>query len=94
MGTTRDAKLKKYAREIVERHPKEVSLDFETNKKFLTDNYNIYGKRNRNRLAGYIITWLKTKDNTYEEVRRLNAYKKEKRKGKGKKEEDGYNPYY
>jgi small subunit ribosomal protein S17e len=90
MGSIRDAKLKKQAREIVEKHPDEVSLDFEANKKFLNENYNIYGVRNRNRIAGYIVRWLKTKDNTYEEIRRINAYKKEKRKGKKKEDNPTY----
>jgi small subunit ribosomal protein S17e len=94
MGTTRDAKLKSYAKEIVKNHPDEVSTDFEKNKKFLDKTFNIYGNRIRNRLAGYIITWIKTKDNTYEEIRKVDTYDKENKKGKRNKKREGRETNY
>lgn len=94
MGRIRDNKLKKYAKEIVEKFPDKVSLDFEENKAFLNENFDIYSKKLRNKLAGYIITWINCQDNTYEDVRRLEEYNKTKRKTKKKgKQKEERNPY-
>jgi small subunit ribosomal protein S17e len=80
LGNIRDTKIKKYAREISEKYPDKVSLDFDSNKKLLNEVCNIYSKSMRNKIAGYIVTWLKTKDNTYENIKRELYENKNKRK--------------
>jgi len=87
LGNIRDSKIKKYAQEIVTKYPDRVSLDFDKNKKLLDEICNIHGKINRNRIAGYIVRWLKTKDNTYENIKRELYEKKNKRKRRQIKEE-------
>jgi len=89
IGNVRDTKIKKYAKEIVEKFPDRVSLDFNSNKKLLDETCNIYGKSNRNKIAGYIVTYLKTKDNTYENIRR-ELYENKRKRKKNKREEIGY----
>lgn len=43
----------------------------------------------RNKIAGYIVTWLRTKNNTYENIKRELYEKKNKRKKKSKEEYGG-----
>ena len=80
MGNIRDSKIKKYAQEIVAKYPDRVSLNFDENKKLLEDICIIYGKKVRNQIAGYIVCWLQTKDNTYENIKRELYENKNKRK--------------
>jgi len=75
--------------EIVEKYPDRVSLDFDENKKLLEEICDIHGKLLRNKIAGYIVRWLKTKDNTYENIKRELYENKNKRK-KRKAKEEGY----
>jgi len=75
--------------EIVEKYPDRVSLDFDENKKLLAEICDIHGKLLRNKIAGYIVRWLKTKDNTYENIKRELYENKNKRK-KRKAKEEGY----
>jgi len=83
MGRIRDNNIKKLAREVVEKYPEQVSLNFDDNKKLLRKKYDIYGKTTRNRIAGYIIRVLKTKDNTYEHIKKdIMAKRQKRRKGK------------
>jgi small subunit ribosomal protein S17e len=89
IGNVRDTKIKKYAREISEKYPERVSLDFDSNKKLLDEVCDIYSKSMRNKIAGYIVTWLRTKNNTYENIKRELYEKKNKRKKKSKEEYGG-----
>jgi len=89
MGNIKDTKIKTYAREIIKKFPEEVSLDFDENKKLLNENCEIHGKLLRNRIAGCIVSELKTKNNNYENIKRELYENKNKRK-KRKVKEEGY----
>jgi len=70
----------------VENFPGLFTLNFETNKTILDEKYEIYSKLIRNKIAGYIITILKTKDNNYESIRLKNKeVQKSRRKLRKKK---------
>ena len=88
MGRIRDSKIKTYAKEIVACYPDKVSLDFEANKQLLNKIGFSQGKQTRNRIAGYIVTYLKTKDNTYENIKRI-LYENKKKRNKNRRERYG-----
>jgi len=54
LGKVRTEKVKKAARELVQKYPEQFTTDFEANKKFLDTVASIYSPRLRNRIAGYI----------------------------------------
>lgn len=54
LGKVRPDRVKKVARELLERYPNDFSTDFESNKKTLAKTVSIYSPRLRNRIAGYI----------------------------------------
>ena len=66
MGNVRDKNIKKFSKQLIEEYPDKVSTDFNINKQLLKDLKCINSKIVRNRVAGYIVQCLKTKDNTYE----------------------------
>ena len=82
LSNIRPSYIKNTAREMVEQFPDLFTLDFETNKEILDEKYEIYSHQIRNKIAGYIITVLKTKGNDYEPVRLLSKENKDKRKKK------------
>lgn len=55
MGRIRTKFIKKNTRMIMEKYPDKLEPDFQKNKKFLKENKNIeiYGKKLRNKIAGY-----------------------------------------
>lgn len=54
MGKVRQEKVKKIARELVNRFPNQFTTDFESNKKALESRATIYSSKLRNLIAGYI----------------------------------------
>ena len=58
MGKVRPDRVKRVARELVERFPEKFTLDFESNKELVDSLTNISSTKLRNRIAGYIIRLL------------------------------------
>lgn len=54
MGKVRPDRVKRVARELVERFPEKCTVDFESNKKLVESLTNISSTKLRNRIAGYI----------------------------------------
>ena len=54
MGKVRTEKVKKIARELVQRFPDKFNTDFENNKKNLDAIASVYSTKLRNRIAGYV----------------------------------------
>lgn len=54
MGKVRPDRVKKVARELVERFPERFSANFDGNKKLVESLTNISSTKLRNRIAGYI----------------------------------------
>ncbi len=54
MGKVRTEKVKKVARELVQKYPDKFNTDFENNKKNLDAMASIYSTKLRNRIAGYV----------------------------------------
>jgi len=54
MGKVRTAIVKRTARKILELYPDRVSLNFEENKKFVSEVVNVTSKKLRNQIAGYL----------------------------------------
>ena len=54
MGKVRPDRVKKVARELVERFPEKFTVNFESNKKLVESLTNISSTKLRNRIAGYI----------------------------------------
>ena len=54
MGKVRPDRVKKIARELVERFPEKFTANFESNKKLVESLTNISSTKLRNRIAGYV----------------------------------------
>ena len=54
MGNVRPEKVKRVARELLEKYPNKFTTDFEQNKKLLKTMVNTPSKSLRNTIAGYI----------------------------------------
>lgn len=54
MGKVRPGRVKKVARELMERFPGKFTVNFESNKKLVESLTNISSTKLRNRIAGYI----------------------------------------
>ena len=54
MGKVRTTIVKRTARKILELYPDRVSLDFEENKKLVSDVVEVSSKKLRNQIAGYL----------------------------------------
>lgn len=54
MGKVRPDRVKRVARELVERFPEKFTVDFESNKELVESLTNISSTKLRNRIAGYI----------------------------------------
>lgn len=54
MGKVRTEKVKKIARELVQKHPDKFNTDFENNKKSVDSMASVYSTKLRNRIAGYV----------------------------------------
>jgi small subunit ribosomal protein S17e len=55
MGRIRQSSIKDAANLIMKNYPDKITTDFESNKQFLNENVEIYSKKLRNRLAGYLV---------------------------------------
>ena len=60
LGKVRPDRVKKVARELLERFPERFTIDFESNKKLVESLTNISSTKLRNRIAGYITRLLTT----------------------------------
>lgn len=54
MGNVRPEAVKKIAKDIHQKYPEKVSLDFEANKKVVEELVTGKSKKLRNRIAGYV----------------------------------------
>ncbi len=54
MGKVRTTIVKRTARKILELYPDRVSLNFEENKKLVSEVVNVTSKKLRNQIAGYL----------------------------------------
>ncbi len=54
MGKVRTTIVKRTARKILELYPDRVSLDFEENKKLVSEVVEVSSKKLRNQIAGYL----------------------------------------
>ncbi len=54
MGKVRPERVKRIAKELVQRFPDKFTTDFENNKKLVEDFVEISSARLRNRIAGYV----------------------------------------
>ena len=54
MGKVRPDRVKRVARELVERFPEKFTVDFQSNKELVESLTNISSTKLRNRIAGYI----------------------------------------
>ncbi|MCW3978054.1 MAG: 30S ribosomal protein S17e [Candidatus Bathyarchaeota archaeon] len=54
MGKVRPERVKRIAKELVQRFPDKFTTDFENNKKLVEDFVEISSVRLRNRIAGYV----------------------------------------
>lgn len=54
MGKVRPDRVKRVARELVDRFPEKFTVDFESNKELVESLTNISSTKLRNRIAGYI----------------------------------------
>jgi len=54
LGKVRPDRVKRVARELVERFPEKFTVDFESNKELVESLTNISSTKLRNRIAGYI----------------------------------------
>jgi len=54
LGKVRPDRVKKIARELVERFPEKFTANFESNKKLVESLTNISSTKLRNRIAGYV----------------------------------------
>ena len=54
MGKVRPDRVKKVARELLERFPEKFTTNFESNKKLVESLTNISSTKLRNRIAGYV----------------------------------------
>lgn len=61
MGRITPTQIQRIGNELIERHPKKFSKDFDDNKKKVDKLAEIQTKKMRNRLAGYITRKIKTK---------------------------------
>lgn len=89
MSKVRPGYIKNRAREIYQENPEKISTDFELNKIYLEDNYNMTRKI-RNRMAGFLVVLKKTDDKRHTYKRRLS--RKEMKKLKRKKKYAGGRP--
>lgn len=62
MGNIRPTYIKRVAIELVDRYPERFTADFEANKLAVSDLTDIQGKQMRNRIAGYVTTYRKSKE--------------------------------
>jgi len=69
MGKVKPSYIKKKAMEIYLNNPDKYTTNFDYNRIELNDRYEFGSKRIRNKIAGYIITIIKTKDNNYEKIK-------------------------
>jgi len=58
LGKVRPDRVKKVARELLERFPEKFTTNFESNKKLVASLTNISSAKLRNRIAGYITSLL------------------------------------
>ena len=61
MGRITPTQIQRLGNELIERHPKKFSKEFDNNKKKVSMLAVIQTKKMRNRLAGYITRKIKTK---------------------------------
>lgn len=61
MGRIRQVSIKKHAKKLVEEFPEDFSGDFSKNKENLKELKVISSKKNRNRVAGYVVSVVKNK---------------------------------
>ncbi len=54
MGRVKQDLIKRFAREVLEKHPEAFTLDYDANKKALDEMATFHSKRLRNQVAGYI----------------------------------------
>jgi len=54
LGNVRQEKIKKIARDLLERYPDRFTADFEENKKTIDSLVNVPSKRLRNTIVGYV----------------------------------------
>ena len=59
MGRIKHSYIRVLGDEIIKKHKKKLSTDFEKNKKVLNELMSFDSKKTRNILAGYIVTELK-----------------------------------
>lgn len=56
MGRIKTSFVKHVAKDLVERYPQKFSIDYDQNKKSLSEVMNFESKRMRNIVAGYLVT--------------------------------------
>ena len=61
MGKVRTALVKRTARRLLAMYPDKFTLDFEHNKRVVSELINVSSKKLRNQIAGYITHLLKVK---------------------------------
>ncbi|KON29625.1 30S ribosomal protein S17e [miscellaneous Crenarchaeota group archaeon SMTZ1-55] len=62
MGKSRRIKTKRLAHEVLEKHPDRFTTDFEENKTLLEEILLNSTKRLRNKIAGYITSFMNTRE--------------------------------
>ena len=83
MGKVRQGFIKRLAHQIDNEHHDEVTDSFCLNADLIDEYYELSSIRFRNRVAGYLVSVYKNRDNDYESVRK--SMPSVKRKGKKKK---------
>ena len=86
MGKVRQGHIKKLAKKIYDEFESDVTDNYFLNLEILVEHCDIYSKKLRNRIAGYMTTLYKKRNNTYENIRTkppsLKRRKKKKRNNK------------
>ena len=62
MGKSRRIKTKRLAHEVLDKHPDRFTTDFEENKAFLEEVLINSTKRLRNKIAGYITSFMNSRE--------------------------------
>ena len=63
MGKVRTVLIKNVSKELINKYPDVFTTEFETNKRLLDKYVEVDSKHLRNRISGYIVDLLKSKDN-------------------------------
>ena len=53
MGKVRTEQVKRISRELLDKYPSKITVDFENNKKLVNEYTNVSSKKLRNKIAGY-----------------------------------------